>query len=61
MYDQLRDKLDVAFDDLSDQQVKNIARPVHVWRDRLAAETDGIRTAGSKRSSLRCRAFAGFS
>jgi TolB-like protein/class 3 adenylate cyclase len=30
--DQVRDKLDVAFDDRGEQQVKNIARPVHVFR-----------------------------
>jgi adenylate cyclase len=30
--DQVRDKLDVAFEDLGEQQVKNIARPVHVYR-----------------------------
>ena len=30
--DQVRDKLDVAFEDLGEQQVKNIARPVRVYR-----------------------------
>src|SRR5207237_2812622 len=30
--DQVRDKLDFAFDDTGDQQVKNIARPVRVYR-----------------------------
>src|SRR5438477_2157221 len=30
--DQVRDKLDVAFEDQGEQQVKNIARPVHVYR-----------------------------
>jgi adenylate cyclase len=33
--DEVRDKLDVAFDDLGDQQVKNIARPVRVFAVRL--------------------------
>jgi adenylate cyclase len=32
VHDQVRDKLDVAFDDRGEQQVKNIARPVHVFR-----------------------------
>jgi class 3 adenylate cyclase len=32
VHDHVRDKLDVAFDDLGAQQVKNIARPVHVYR-----------------------------
>jgi TolB-like protein/Flp pilus assembly protein TadD len=31
-HDQVRDKLDLTFDDIGDQQVKNIARPVHVYR-----------------------------
>jgi TolB-like protein/class 3 adenylate cyclase len=35
VHDQVRDKLDVAFEDMGEQQVKNIARPVHVWRVRL--------------------------
>jgi adenylate cyclase len=30
--DQVRDKLDLAFEDLGEQQVKNIARPVRVFR-----------------------------
>jgi adenylate cyclase len=30
--DQVRDKLDFAFEDLGEQQVKNIARPVRVYR-----------------------------
>ncbi len=32
VHDHVRDKLDIAFDDLGEQQVKNIARPVHVYR-----------------------------
>jgi len=31
-YEQVRDRLDLAFDDLGEQQVKNIARPVRVFR-----------------------------
>jgi adenylate cyclase len=30
--DQVRDKLDVVFEDMGEQQVKNIARPVRVYR-----------------------------
>jgi adenylate cyclase len=37
--DQVRDKLDFAFDDRGEQQVKNIARPVRVFDVRIAAET----------------------
>jgi len=32
--DQIRDKLNFAFDDMGEQQVKNIARPVRVYRVR---------------------------
>jgi TolB-like protein/class 3 adenylate cyclase len=35
--DQVRDRLDLAFEDLGEQQVKNIARPVRVCRVRDAA------------------------
>src|SRR5512133_2928527 len=37
--DQVRDRLEVAFEDLGEQQVKNIARPVRVYRIRDAAAT----------------------
>ena len=36
--DQVRDKLDFAFEDRGEQQVKNIARPVHVYRIRIDAD-----------------------
>ena len=32
VYDQVRDRIDLAFQDLGDQEVKNIDRPVRVWR-----------------------------
>jgi adenylate cyclase len=32
VHDNVRDKMDIAFDDMGDVEVKNIARPVHVWR-----------------------------
>jgi adenylate cyclase len=32
--DQVRDKLDFAFEDLGEQQVKNFARPVRIYRVR---------------------------
>jgi adenylate cyclase len=34
--DQVRNKLDFAFEDMGEQQVKNIARPVHAYRIRPA-------------------------
>jgi TolB-like protein len=36
VYDQVRDKLDLSFEDAGDQQLKNIARPVRVYQVRLA-------------------------
>lgn len=32
VHDQVRDRLDFGFEDLGDRSVKNIDRPVHVWR-----------------------------
>ncbi len=37
VHDQVCDKLDFAFEDLGEQQVKNIARPVHVYRIQVHA------------------------
>ena len=35
--EQVRDRLDIAFDDLGEQQVKNIVRPVHIYGVALGA------------------------
>ncbi|HJU16761.1 MAG TPA: adenylate/guanylate cyclase domain-containing protein [Stellaceae bacterium] len=43
--DQVRDKLDIAFEDMGEQQVKNIARPVRVYRVRGADAADKISSA----------------
>ena len=32
VYEQVRDKLDLSYEDRGEQAVKNIARPVHLWR-----------------------------
>jgi class 3 adenylate cyclase len=37
--DQVRDKLDAVFEDMGEQQVKNIARPVRAYRVRASALT----------------------
>jgi TolB-like protein/class 3 adenylate cyclase/Tfp pilus assembly protein PilF len=42
VHDQVRDKLDLGFEDLGERQLKNIARPVHVFR--IAASAIGLRT-----------------
>jgi adenylate cyclase len=39
VHDQVRDKLALAYEDRGEQTVKNIARPVHVWRVLLNGAT----------------------
>jgi TolB-like protein/class 3 adenylate cyclase/Flp pilus assembly protein TadD len=39
--DEVRDKLDLAFDDLGEQSLKNIARPVHAFAIRLGPRASG--------------------
>ena len=36
--DQVRDKIDIVFEDMGEQQVKNIARPVRAYRIQIAEE-----------------------
>src|SRR5215470_8104401 len=38
VYDQVRDRLRLEFDDLGERDLKNIARPVHVYRLRRPAD-----------------------
>ncbi|MEJ2122674.1 MAG: adenylate/guanylate cyclase domain-containing protein [Alphaproteobacteria bacterium] len=40
VHDQVRDRLDFAFEDMGEQQVKNIDRPVRVWRWSPATTAD---------------------
>jgi TolB-like protein len=42
-YRQVRDKLDVNFEDAGEQQLKNIARPVRVYRVRLSGSAPSSR------------------
>ncbi|MBH5373513.1 adenylate/guanylate cyclase domain-containing protein [Bradyrhizobium glycinis] len=42
VHDQVRDRLDLAFEDLGERQLKNIARPVRVFR--IAVSAVGLRT-----------------
>jgi TolB-like protein len=42
VHDHVRDRLPFVFEDLGEQQVKNIARPVSVYRVRDAAETPSV-------------------
>jgi adenylate cyclase len=47
--DQVRDKLDIAFEDMGEQQVKNIARPVRVFRVTLTLPTPSARAPSLSR------------
>jgi len=42
-HEQVRDRLDIAFDDLGEQQVKNITRPVHAFAVCLGPRASGPR------------------
>jgi adenylate cyclase len=46
-HEQVRDRLDLAFDDLGEQQVKNIARPVHAFAVRLGPRASGPHAGGT--------------
>ena len=48
---QVRDKVDVAFEDMGDQQLKNIARPIRVYRAELG--TAAMKTEKDSTSSTR--------
>ncbi len=43
VYEGVRDRIDVPFEDLGEQAVKNIVRPVHVWQ---WLAVDGAASAG---------------
>lgn len=52
VYDQVKNKLALSYEDLGEQTVKNIADPVRVWRIRLEASespVSGVRSPVSKR------------
>ena len=58
VYDQVRDRIDLAFEDLGDREVKNIDRPVRVWRwvgDSVAPSTEaaGAKAAGAKAAGVK--------
>jgi len=47
VHDQVRDKLSFGFEDLGEQTVKNIARPVGIHRIRLAEQSVPSKSAGA--------------
>jgi adenylate cyclase len=46
-HEQVRDRLAIAFDDLGEQQVKNIARPVHIYGVALGATPRATLSGGA--------------
>jgi adenylate cyclase len=46
-HEQVRDRLDLAFDDLGEQQVKNITRPVHAFAVCLGPRASGPLAGGT--------------
>jgi adenylate cyclase len=48
VYEQVRDKLALRYDDRGEQTVKNIARPVHIWRIALDGMPASFRRLRSK-------------
>jgi len=46
-HEQVRDRLDLAFEDLGEQQVKNIARPVRTYRVALGASSRAAQPVGA--------------
>jgi TolB-like protein len=46
VHDQVRDKLDLVFEDVGERQLKNIARPVHVFR--IAVPAIGLPTQSAR-------------
>ena len=43
VYDQVSDRVEIAFEDLGEKSLKNMSRPVRVWR---AIIEDGVRAGG---------------
>src|SRR3989304_2871806 len=46
VHDQVRDRLDLTFEDLGERELKNIARPVRVYRVRTPGESKAARAPG---------------
>ena len=65
VYRQVNRKLDVAFEDLGEQRVKNIAKPVRVYRtkgsDAQTGPLAGLRLEGSNRTSIAVLPFTNMS
>jgi TolB-like protein len=61
VHDQVRDKLDIGFVDTGEQQLKNIAHPVRVFRANMIAKLRGTALAGRARGSIAVIPFVNMS
>jgi TolB-like protein/Flp pilus assembly protein TadD len=52
VHDQVRDRLDLTFDDLGERELKNIARPVCVYRLRTSSPSPAIAAAAEEALAL---------
>ncbi len=58
VHDQVRDRLPFVFEDLGEQQVKNIARPVRVWRVQPALTLPRLRRGPLPSPAMRERVMS---
>jgi class 3 adenylate cyclase len=56
-YEEVRRKLDLSFESLGDQQLKNISEPISTYRVNL--EVEGTKTAKSQPSTASCSSCRG--
>jgi len=59
VYEEVRNKLPTAFEDLGEQEVKNIAKPLHVYRLILDRKHDTRSTIGPRQRDFRWQRAAG--
>jgi TolB-like protein len=61
VYDQVRDKLDLTFEDTGEQHLKNIARPVRVYRVRIVSTLRRAALASHDKPSIAVLPFVNMS
>jgi len=61
VHDQVRDKIDIFFDDIGEQQLKNIARPVRIYKAQLATKSERTTPGTSEKPSIAVLPFVNMS
>ena len=59
VFDHVKGKAELAFEDLGDREVKNVAEPVHVYRIVLYGQSQDPDIVGSRRNAFRRRWVVG--